>query len=129
MLNIENHVKIINKFVANEDVYKYYLASDVVVLPYRSATQSGILNVAYGFNKPVLVTDVGGLAEFVDDEQTGVIVSSAEPQKIEEGIFKFYELLKSVNFSENISSRTNRNAFNDLPELFKQILNDVENDT
>ena len=128
-LNIEKHVKIINKFVANEEVYKYYLASDVVVLPYRSATQSGILNVAYGFKKPVIVTDVGGLAEFVDDEQTGVIVSSAEPQKIEEGILKFYELQRSSNFSENIIKRTGSNAFKELPELFKQILKDVENDT
>jgi glycosyltransferase involved in cell wall biosynthesis len=129
MLNIENHVKIINNFVANEDVYKYYLASDVVVLPYRSATQSGILNVAYGFQKPVIVTDVGGLAEFVDDEKTGVIVSSAEPEKIETGVLKFYELQRSVSFSENIIKRTSSNAFNDLPELFKQILKDVENDT
>lgn len=129
MLNIENHVKIINKFVANEDVYKYYLASDVVVLPYRSATQSGILNVAYGFQKPVIVTDVGGLAEFVDDEKTGVIVSSAEPEKIEAGVLKFYELQRSVNFYENIIKRTSSNVFNDLPELFKQILKDVENDT
>lgn len=129
MLNIENHVKIINKFIANEDVYKYYLASDVVVLPYRSATQSGILNVAYGFQKPVIVTDVGGLAEFVEDEKTGVIVSSAEPKKIEAGVLKFYELQRSVNFSENIIKRTSSNAFNDLPELFKQILKDVENDT
>ncbi len=129
MLNIENHVKIINKFVANEDVYKYYLASDVVVLPYRSATQSGILNVAYGFQKPVIVTDVGGLAEFVDEEKTGVIVSSAEPKKIEAGVLKFYELQKTINFSENIVKRKSSNAFNDLPELFKQILKDVENDT
>jgi glycosyltransferase involved in cell wall biosynthesis len=128
-LNLSEHVKIINQFVANEDVYKYYLASDVVVLPYRSATQSGILNVAYGFNKPVLVTDVGGLAEFVDNEKTGVVVSDAEPEKIKEGIIKFFDLAESINFSENIIQRTSSNAFNKLPELFQQILKDIEDDT
>jgi glycosyltransferase involved in cell wall biosynthesis len=128
-LNLSEHVKIINQFVANEDVYKYYLASDVVVLPYRSATQSGILNVAYGFNKPVLVTDVGGLAEFVDNEKTGVVVSDAEPEKIKEGIIKFFDLTESINFSENIIQRTSSNAFNKLPELFQQILKDIEDDT
>lgn len=126
---IEKHVNIINKFVSNEDVHKYYLASDIVVLPYRSATQSGILNVAYGFQKPVLVTNVGGLAEFVDDGKTGVIVDSSQSEKIEEGILKFYELRNTVNFSENIISRANSNAFNNLPEIFKQILKDSENDT
>ena len=59
-LNIEDKVKVINQFVPNEEVAKYYQASDIVILPYRSATQSGILNVAYGFSKPVIVTNVGG---------------------------------------------------------------------
>ncbi|MDZ7623148.1 MAG: glycosyltransferase [Ignavibacteriaceae bacterium] len=78
-LKIEDKVKVINQFVPNEDVAKYYQAADIVILPYRSATQSGILNVAYGFYKPVIVTDVGGLAEFVDEGKTGFVVKPNSP--------------------------------------------------
>ncbi len=88
-LKIEEKVKVINQFVPNEDVAKYYQAADVVILPYRSATQSGILNVAYGFYKPVIVTDVGGLAEFVDEGKTGFVVKPNSPEAIAEGVNKF----------------------------------------
>jgi hypothetical protein len=69
------------------------------------------------------------LAEFVDNEKTGVVVSDAEPEKIKEGIIKFFDLAESINFSENIIQRTSSNAFNKLPELFQQILKDIEDDT
>ena len=81
-LNIQERVKVINQFVANEEVAKYFFATDVVVLPYRSATQSGILNVAYGFNKPVIVTNVGGLAEFVIEGKTGFVIKPGSEDEI-----------------------------------------------
>ena len=98
--NIENKVRVINKFVPNEEVSKYYLSSDVVILPYRSATQSGILNVAYGFKKPVIVTDVGGLSEFVVKNKTGIVVNSASPEALVNGINEFFEL-KKIHYSVN----------------------------
>jgi len=121
-LGIENNVKVINQFVPNEEVAKYYLVSDVVVLPYRSATQSGILNVAYGFYKPVIVTNVGGLAEFVDEGKTGFVVQPDSPEAIAEGVEKFFNEKVKIDFAANIAARNNRNSFNQLPEVFKQIL-------
>ena len=84
-LNISERVKVINQFVPNEEVANYYLSSDVIVLPYRSATQSGILNVAYGFNKPVIVTNVGGLAEFVIEGKTGFVIKPDSEDEIVKG--------------------------------------------
>ena len=125
-LAIENDTIIINKFVPNEDVGKYYRASDLVVLPYRSATQSGILNVAYGFAKPVLVTDVGGLSEFVDDKKTGIIIEPDSPDKISEGVKEFFILKEKVDFEKNIKEFINKNEFGNLTKLFNQIILDSQ---
>lgn len=123
-LKIEDKVKVINQFVPNEEVGKYYQAADVVILPYRSATQSGILNVAYGFYKPVIVTDVGGLAEFVDESKTGFVVDPNSPDAIAEGVQRFLLVKDKVDFASYINERNRKNSFNLLPEVFEEILND-----
>lgn len=121
-LNIGNNVKMINRFVSNEEVAKYYLASDVVVLPYRSATQSGILNVAYGFLKPVIVTDVGGLAEFVIQNKTGLVVKQESPDAIALGYNKFLKLSETEDFKRNIKEYNQKNGFENLPDIMNKIL-------
>jgi len=120
-LKIEEQVKVINQFVPNEDVAKYYQAADVVILPYRSATQSGILNVAYGFYKPVIVTAVGGLAEFVDEGKTGFVVKPNSPDAITDGVQKFLSSKVQTNFAVHIQERNRKNSFNQLPEVFEKI--------
>jgi glycosyltransferase involved in cell wall biosynthesis len=123
-LDLESYIKIISDYVPNEAVNKYFEISDVVVLPYRSATQSGILNIAYGAHKPVVVTRVGGLAESVEDTVTGIIVENATKEEICEGIKKFFSLNDSINFSLNIKNKTENNKFDKIPEIFTQILSD-----
>lgn len=121
-LGIEDKVRVLNRFVPNEEVAKHYQVADVVILPYRSATQSGILNVAYGFYKPVIVTDVGGLAEFVDEEKTGFVVQPDSPEAIAEGVEKFLNVRTKIDFAANIIERNRKNSFNQLPEVFKKII-------
>ncbi|NWG27335.1 MAG: glycosyltransferase [Ignavibacteriaceae bacterium] len=121
-LKIEEHVKVINHFVPNEEVAKFYQCADAVILPYRSATQSGILNVAYGFNKPVVVTNVGGLAEFVDEGKTGFIVEPNSPDAIADGVKKFLIARNKTDFAQYILERNSKNSFNRLPEVFEKIL-------
>jgi len=125
-LNLGNSVKLLNEFIPNEEVTKYFQPSDLVVLPYRSATQSGILNLAYGFYKPVLVTNVGGLAEFVDDGKTGYVIKPDSQKDLIDGIINFFAQWKKINFEENIKKRVSQNAFNNLPELFDKIIADTE---
>ena len=91
---------------------------------YRSATQSGILNLAYGFYKPVLVTDVGGLAEFVDDGKTGFVIKPDSQKDLVDGIINFFKQKQNVNFAENIKNRVTENSFNNLPNLFEEIISD-----
>ncbi|MCX8107056.1 MAG: glycosyltransferase [Ignavibacterium album] len=120
--NLRENVLSYNQYIPNEQVKDFFLISDVVVLPYRSATQSGILNLAYGFRKPVIVTKVGGLSEFVINEETGIVVDTPEPDKIADAIKKFYRLKDEINFEQNISQFVSSNRFNNINEIIKKIL-------
>lgn len=122
-LNIQNNVLIIDEFVPNEEVGIYYSAADVVVLPYNSATQSGILNIAYGFKKPVVVTNVGGLPELVEDGKTGFIVEPKNPEALAEGIKKYFSASNIVDFSKNIETFVKKNSFMTIEWVFSEILN------
>jgi glycosyltransferase involved in cell wall biosynthesis len=73
----------------------------LVVQPYRSATQSGVSQVAYHFNKPMVITDVGGLAESVPDGKVGFVVAP-EPTAIAEGIARFFNENKAAEFIGNM---------------------------
>ena len=101
-LNLESSIRFVSEYVPNDEVAKYFCASDVVVLPYRSATQSGIVQIAYNFNKPVIATDVGGLSETVLHERTGYIVPPENPGALAEAIIKFYDEQKQEEFSRNV---------------------------
>ena len=97
---LDDLVDLRTEFIPNTDVYKYFCASDVVAQPYKSATQSGITQVAYHFNKPMITTNVGGLAELIPHEKVGYVVDP-EPATIADAIFRFYDLDKEKEFSTN----------------------------
>lgn len=122
-LGIEQYVKFENIFVPNEEVWKYYSVSDVVMLPYRSATQSGILNIAYGFLKPVIVTKVGGLAEFVDDGLTGLLAEPESEDSLISSVNKFFSLRETVDFTAHIRLRLSKNLFYKIPGMLSEYLN------
>ena len=71
---LENEIIIHPNFVPNEEVAYWFCASDIVAQPYKSATQSGVTQIGYHFNKPMLVTDVGGLAEIIPHGRGGYVV-------------------------------------------------------
>lgn len=101
-LGIENKVKLRDEYVPNEKVSTFFSSSDVVVLPYVSATQSGIVQIAYAFEKPVVTTNVGGLPEAVKDGETGFVVPSENSEAIAQGIIRFFKEEKSAEFASNI---------------------------
>jgi len=124
--NLESSIKIVNRFIPNEEIEQYHKISELVILPYRSATQSAILNVAYGFGKPVVATKVGGLLEFVDDGKTGILVEPESPAAIVDGIKKYFSLKDKVDFEKNIFEKVSSNTFNNLPELFEQMISEIK---
>lgn len=120
-LGIRDHVTLVNRFVANEEVGQYYAAADVVILPYRTATQSGILNIAYGFDLPVIVTGVGGLAEFVKEGETGFVVPPEQPKAIAAAVKKFYRDFSGFDFVSRIRLHNRTNDFEKLRDQFAEI--------
>lgn len=70
---LRDEVALHDRFIPDEDVRYYFSAADCLVLPYRSATQSGVTQIAYNFSLPMIVTDVGGLPEIVPDGRTGLV--------------------------------------------------------
>ncbi len=80
-----------DRYVPNEEVPTFFAAADVVVLPYRNATQSGIVQLAYAFGVPVIVSAVGGIPEVVDAERTGLLVPPEDPDALAAAIARFYE--------------------------------------
>ncbi|MBL7128903.1 MAG: glycosyltransferase [Ignavibacteria bacterium] len=123
-LNLNNHVIIVNEFVPNEEVGRYFSVSDVVVLPYKSGTQSGVLNIAYGFHKPVVVTKVGSLPDDVEEEKTGIVVEPNKKNELVRGINRFFDLSNSVNFGENIKNKINSQEFLKVTSVFEKIILD-----
>jgi len=103
-LGIEKSVLIFDEYIPNEQVGIYYSAADVVVLPYITATQSGIIQIAYNYNKPVITTNVGGLPEVVDEGKTGFIVPAENPQVLAEAIIKFFYIKNREQFFENVKA-------------------------
>ena len=89
--NLEDRVILKTNFIPDSEV-KYFLCSgDCVIQPYKNATQSGVTPLAYHFKKPMIVTNVGGLASLVPHEKVG-LVCEAEPQSIADAILRFYQL-------------------------------------
>ncbi|MGQ9864617.1 MAG: glycosyltransferase [Bacteroidia bacterium] len=121
-LGLKEQVQLYDEYIPNEKVKDFFLVSDVVVLPYRSATQSGILNLAYGFRKPVIATKVGGLSEFVQDKTTGLLVEEPTPQAIAKSIEEFYQLRKEVDFEKNIDTHIHDNRFHEFRSIIREIL-------
>ena len=97
-LDIADSLLLRTDFIQDSEVRYYLSAADFVIQPYRNATQSGVTPLAYHFEKPMLVTNVGGLPDLVPHEKVG-IVTEPNPQAIAEGIERLYELGEEQFFS------------------------------
>lgn len=125
-LGIKDSVKTVEGFVADAEVEKYFAACDLVVLPYVSATQSGIVPMAFGFGRPVLVTNVGGLPDVVTDNKTGYVVKSRSHSEISDKAIDFFNNNRADEFIENIINEEDRFSWD---TFVKKLTKLVEEDT
>jgi glycosyltransferase involved in cell wall biosynthesis len=108
-LSIRDRIILVDRYVPNEEVETYFTACDVVVLPYLSATQSAIVQIAFGFEKPVIVTRVGGLPDVVEHGATGYLVPPGDAESLAAAIVEFFSAGDPAAFEENI--RAAKDAF------------------
>lgn len=89
-LGIRDRVILHSHFISDQEVKNYFCAADLVVQPYRNATQSGVTPLAYHFEKPMVVTNVGALPDYVADGITG-IVTEPDPAQLAAAIHRYFE--------------------------------------
>jgi len=97
-----SRIKLFTRYISDSEVPKFFSASDVCVLPYRSATQSGISAVSYHFELPMITTDVGGLKEAIETPGTGIVVEANNPIAIKDAIVDYFDLHLAKSFKKNI---------------------------
>ncbi|HRH67420.1 MAG TPA: glycosyltransferase [Bacteroidia bacterium] len=102
-LHLSDRVLLHTSFIPKDRVKSYFCAADIVVQPYRSATQSGITQIAYHFDRPMLVTNIGGLSEIVPDQKVGY-VTDISASAIADALVDFYSLQREAEFSANVRS-------------------------
>lgn len=119
-LKLEEFVELRTEFIPDTEVRNYFCAADIVAQPYRTATQSGVSQIAYHFETPMLVTNVGGLAEIVPHGKVGYVVD-VEPIKIADALVDFYENQKSELFIQNIKTEKLKYAWSKMTEAILSI--------
>lgn len=118
-LGIEDRVRVQDSYTPDREVEKYFAAADLVVLPYTSATQSGIVQIAYGFTKPVVVTDVGGLPDVVEDGKTGFVVEPGKPEALTGAVVRFFREEQAQRMKKNIEKDAYRFSWERMGEVLE----------
>ena len=112
-LGVENKVHFFSDFIPENKVNLFFSACDMVVQPYKSATQSGVAQIAYHFNKPILVTNVGGLPEIVPHKKVGYVVDVCS-KAIVEAVNDFYANNRELNFIDNVKIEKQKYSWSNM---------------
>lgn len=112
-LGLEEDVIVVNKFIKDSEVGRYFCASDIIAQPYKSATQSGVTQIAYHYEIPILVTNVGGLPEMVPNGKVGY-VTSQETKEIASALTEFYQQNKEGEFKANLTIEKEKYSWDKL---------------
>lgn len=119
---LENAVLWHLKYIPSDEVKVYFSAADVVVQPYVSATQSGVAQIAYHFDRPLIVTDVGGLAEFVPDGKAGLVVPPNNNEALGNALIRFFEDDLGSGLKEGVREEKKKYSWDRLYEAVESLL-------
>lgn len=100
-LGLENDVVVVNRFIKDSEVGRYFCAADLVAQPYKNATQSGVTQIAYHFETPILVTNVGGLPEMIPHGKVGYVVEK-DPTEISAALTRYFSEGQEPTFKTNL---------------------------
>ena len=121
---LNDHLEVHTHFIPDSSVVSYFCAADVVVQPYKNATQSGVTQIAYHFDKPMITTNVGGLSELVPHGKAGY-VCEPNSEEINQAIFDFFDQNKMNEFSANVKKEKVKFAWEHFIESIEQLAEDI----
>jgi D-inositol-3-phosphate glycosyltransferase len=124
--DIAEDVILFDRFIGEDEVAAFFSAADLVVQPYRNATQSGVTQIAYHFGKPMLVTDVGGLSEIVTDGKCGYVVKP-DPGAITDAIIDFIDNERYKELSEGVIMEKGKFTWDKLIASVTEVYNKINN--
>ena len=124
LLGIREQLYLRTDFIPDSEVKYYLSAADAVIQPYRNATQSGVTPLAYHFEKPMLVTNVGGLPALVPDKKVG-LVTEPDPAAIAGGILQFYQLGEDY-FIPHLREEKKKYSWDRMVSSLTQLANDIQ---
>ena len=119
---VSDHIHVQEGYMPDSEVENYFFASDIVVLPYISATQSGVIQMAFGFERPVISTDVGGLPDVVTDGKTGYLVKPENEKQLADAVIRYFEENREAEFTENIQKEAYRFSWDRMTEIIASLL-------
>ncbi|MDP4224224.1 MAG: glycosyltransferase [Bacteroidota bacterium] len=117
---IEDDVIFFDHFIRDEDVRFFFSGADLVVQPYKSATQSGVTQIAFQFEVPMLVTDVGGLKEIVPHEQCGYVVKP-DPEVIADAIVDYLDNNRKNTFTECVKKEKGKFTWDKMTDSVTEV--------
>lgn len=122
---LKDTVILATDFIPDQEVAKYFCASDIVVQPYKDATQSGVTQIAYHFNKPMITTNVGGLAEIVPHGKVGYVIQP-NIKALAEAINQFYKEGKEAEFIDNVIVEKQKYTWERMIESIDELLKEIK---
>lgn len=122
--SLKDNIKVYDHYINDDMVSLLFSAADVLVLPYRSATQSGVIAMAYQLETPIIATNVGALGDTIKEAQTGLVVENVSPQDIASSIRKYFEEDKSEVFLSNIRSEKERLSWKSFIYSVERFINE-----
>ncbi len=122
LYDLENEVIIHDHFIRDSEVADYFGVADLVVQPYKTATQSGVTQIAFHYEKPMLVTDVGGLREIIADRKCGYVVPP-EPGDIAEAILDYFENERIGQFTEGVRGEKEKFSWDKMTASIIEVYN------
>jgi len=118
--NLENEIVIYNRFINDSEVGLFFSGADLVVQPYKTATQSGVTQIAYQFDKPMLVTDTGGLKEIVSHQKCGYVVKP-DPVEIADSILDYFVHERKPEFTECVKKEKSRFSWSKMTDTINEV--------
>jgi glycosyltransferase involved in cell wall biosynthesis len=110
-LKLEHRTHVIERYIADHEVPKFFSAADVCMLTYKSATQSGITGIAQYFELPMIATKVGGLGETIEHEKTGFVCDEQRAESIASWVARYFDEAKKETMSEALKQENQRNSW------------------
>jgi len=120
-----DNFEIINRYITNKEISELNSIASLVVCPYLSASQSGVIMTSFAFNNPILATSVGSIPEFIDDGETGILIDYADSDMLAEKIIEFYKHPDKMNeFRINIMNKYSKteNSWTSIADKYYSLI-------